>query len=83
MPPIPTEPVSPKPVARPCSTVAAEYSPAVRPVSAQAVRFAGVDLEALHVAEIDDDAAVDRAVAGRAVAAAPNGQLDAVLAARS
>ena len=40
----------------------------------------GVDLEALHVAEIDDDAAVDRAVAGRAVAAAPNGQLDAVIA---
>ena len=38
IPPIPTEPVSPKPVARPCSPTAVEYSAAVRPVSAQAVR---------------------------------------------
>ena len=40
----------------------------------------GVDLEALHVMEIDDDAAVDRAVAGGAMTAAAHGQLDAVIA---
>ena len=38
MPPMPTEPVSPKPVARPCSPAAFVYSPAVSPVSAHAVR---------------------------------------------
>lgn len=37
IPPIPTDPVSPKPVASWCSAAATEYSPAVRPVSAQAV----------------------------------------------
>ncbi len=36
---MPTEPVSPKPVARPCSPTAAVYSPAVMPVWAHAVRF--------------------------------------------
>ena len=40
----------------------------------------GVDLEALHVLEIDDDAAVDGAVSGCAVTAAANSQLDAVIA---
>ena len=39
IPPTPTVPASPKPVARPCSPAAAVYSPAVRPVSAQAVRL--------------------------------------------
>ena len=48
IPPIPTEPVSPNPVARPCAPAAAVYSPAVRPVSAQAVRPLGVDLERAH-----------------------------------
>ena len=38
MPPSPTEPASPNPVASPCSPAAAVYSPAVRPVPAQAVR---------------------------------------------
>ena len=38
MPPIPTEPVSPKPVASPCSPAATVYAPAVRPAPAQAVR---------------------------------------------
>ena len=38
MPPIPTVPASPNPVARPCAPAAVVYSPAVRPVSAQAVR---------------------------------------------
>ena len=38
IPPIPTEPVSPNPVARPCSAAAAVYSAAASPVSAHAVR---------------------------------------------
>ncbi len=37
-PPMPTEPVSPKPVARPWAPVAVVYSTAVNPVSAHAVR---------------------------------------------
>src|SRR5829696_3929519 len=39
IPPIPTEPVSPKPVASPWAAAAVVYSPAVRPVSAHAVRL--------------------------------------------
>ena len=38
MPPIPTERVSPKPVASPCSPAATVNAPAVRPAPAQAVR---------------------------------------------
>ena len=38
MPPIPTDAASPNPVARPCAPTAFVYSPAVRPVCAQAVR---------------------------------------------
>ena len=38
MPPRPTDPVSPKPVANPWAAVAAVYSPAVRPAPAHAVR---------------------------------------------
>ena len=40
MPPMPTEPVSPKPTASPCCAAAVVNSPALRPVSAQAVRLA-------------------------------------------
>ena len=56
------------------------YSAAVRPASAQAVRAVGVDVERLHVAQVEDDAAVGRAVAGAAVAAAADGELEAGLA---
>ena len=80
IPPIPTEPVSPNPMARPCSPAAVEYSAAVRPVSAHAVRAVDVDVERLHVAQVEDDAAVGHAVAGAAVAAAADGELEAGLA---
>ena len=80
MPPSPTEPASPNPVASPCSPAAAVYSPAVRPVPAQAVRPLGVDLEVAQVGEVEHDAVVDHAVAGRAVAAAADGQVGAGLA---
>ena len=54
IPPMPTEPVSPKPIARPCSPTAwSTTSAAVRPVSAQAVRVAGSIVSALHVAQVD------------------------------
>ena len=56
------------------------YSPAVRPVSAQAVRRSDVDLERLHVREVEHDAAVGDAVAGDAVAAAADGELQPGLA---
>ena len=39
MPPIPTDPVSPKPTASPWAAAAVVNSPAVRPVSAHAVRL--------------------------------------------
>jgi hypothetical protein len=38
IPLMPTDPVSPKPVASPCSAAAAVYAPAVRPAPAHAVR---------------------------------------------
>ena len=38
---MPTEPVSPKPIARPCAAAASVTSRAVRPVSAHAVRCSG------------------------------------------
>ena len=75
MPPIPTEPVSPKPVASPCSPAAAVYAPAVRPAPAQAVRSGGVQLERAQRREVDHDAAVADAVARGAVAAAADGEL--------
>jgi hypothetical protein len=40
MPPIPTEAVSPKPMASPCRAASVVSSPAVSPFSAQAVRWA-------------------------------------------
>ena len=80
IPPIPTEPVSPKPVASPCFPTPAEYSPAVRPVCAQAVRPRRVDLERLHVVQIEHDAAIVAAVPGAAVAAAADRERQAAVA---
>ena len=80
MPPSPTVPASPNPVARPWAPAAVEYSPAVRPVSAQAVRLRSVDLEAAQGREVEHDPALGGAVAGGAVAAAADGQLGPGLA---
>ena len=55
-------------------------SPAVRPASAHATRLARVDLERLQVAQVDDEAAVGGAVAGAAVAAAADRELEPVVA---
>ena len=51
--------------------------PAVRPGSAHAVRPSTSMSSAVHVAQVEDDPAVGRRVAGGAVAAAADGQLEA------
>ena len=77
---MPTEPVSPKPgretVLDGRGRILDRCQAGLRP--GRPVR--GVDLEPLHVVEIEDDAVVDRAVTGGAVTAAANGELDAVIA---
>ena len=80
MPPIPTEPVSPKPMASPWAPTASVTSAAVRPVSAPRRPALDVDVDALHVREVEHDPALADAVAGAAVAAAPDGQLEPGLA---
>ena len=50
IPPIPTDPASPKPVTRPCSPVAFVYSPAVIPVSTQAV-FASASMSRAFISD--------------------------------
>ena len=68
IPPIPTEPESPRPVTRPRSAVAIVYSAAVAPVSTQALVAVGVDLDSVHARQVDHESAVGGAVAGAAVA---------------
>ena len=80
MPPMPTEPVSPRPVTSPCSPVATVYSPAVIPASTEAVLAVGVDLEALHPREVDDETTVGGPVTRAAMAAAADGELEAGVA---
>ena len=82
IPPIPTEPVSPKPVTRPRSAVAFVYWPAVAPVSTQALSPSGVDLDRVHAGEVDDEAALAGPVSGAVVAAAPHGEVEPGLARR-
>ena len=77
---MPTLPVSPNGVASPCALAAAVYSPAVRPGLGPGEAPLGVDVQALHGAEVEDDAAVARAVAGDAVRAAADRQLEAGVA---
>ena len=79
IPPMPTEPVSPKPVARPCSPAAAVYSPAVSPVPAHAVR-ASTSISRPHPREVEHDPAFGDAVTRGAVPAAANGELQPGLA---
>ena len=75
-PAMPTEPVSPKGVASPCAAAAVVYSRAVRPAPAHAEPPLRIDVQALQRGHVDDDAAVDGAVAGEAVAAAADGDLE-------
>ena len=80
IPPMPTEPVSPKPVARPCSPAAVVYSPAVSPVSAQAVRPSTSMSSARMSRQVEHHPALGYAVARGAVTAAADGQLQPALA---
>ena len=56
------------------------YAPAVSPAPAQAVRPSTSISSAFEVADVEDDPALDRAVAGAAVAAGADRQLEAGLA---
>ncbi len=80
IPPMPTDPVSPKPggqaVPRRRARVLAGSQTRLGPGGAPL----GVDLEPLHVGQVDHDPALGRAVAGHAVAAASHGELQPVLA---
>ena len=79
-PAMPTEPVSPNGVASPWAAAATVYSrggqAGLRPGQAPV----GVDVETLHRAEVEDDPAVVGAVAGQAVAATADRQLEPGLA---
>ena len=79
-PAMPTEPVSPNGVARPWAAAAIVYSSARQTGLRPGEAALGIDVEALHRAEVEDDAAVVRAVAGEAVAAAADRQREAGLA---
>ncbi len=72
--------MSPKPTARPCSAVAVVNSTAVRPRLGPGRAARDVDVDRGHVAQVDDEATVGRAVAGAAVPAAADGERQACLA---
>ena len=80
IPPIPTEPVSPNPVASPWAPTAVVYSPAVNPVWAHAVRPAMSMSSPFIVREVQHDASIGGAVTGEAMAAATDGELQPALA---
>ena len=77
---MPTLPVSPNGVARPWAAAATVYSSARQAGLGPGQPTLGVDVQALHRAEVEDDPALGRAVAGQAVAAAADRQLEAGLA---
>ena len=77
---MPTEPVSPNPVASPWAATAFEYSAAVRPVSAHAVR-PSTSISSARISR--RSRTIPPSVMlwpGGAVAAAPDGQLETRLA---
>ena len=80
IPPIPTDPVSPNPIASPCSPTAFETSEAVRPGSAQAVFATGSTSIARSFRRSRTIPPSVEPVARAAVAAAPDRELGAGLA---
>ena len=80
IPPMPTEPVSPKPVASPSSAAAVVYAPVGEPAAGPGGPRRLVDLEAVEVADVEDDAALGRAVRRAAVAAGADREVEPVLA---
>ena len=79
-PPTPVEARNPDGVAIPNATVAWSTSPQVQPASTRTVCVPGVDGGAAQLRQVDDEGAVPDAEPGRVVAAAADGDLDAVLA---
>ena len=67
---MPVVDTAPPVVARPKSCVSRSNSPQLRPACACAVRAVGIDADALHGPEVDDDAVVADRLAGDVVAAA-------------
>ena len=78
-PATPVEPTMPPVVARPKACVAWLKSAHVAPASARAVAGCGIDPDAGGVDEVDDQGVVPGAEAGRAVAAAADGQIQGVV----
>ena len=78
-PPRPTEPVSPNGVAKPCCPAAAVYSPAVAPPWAEPIPRTG-SMSIARIAPRSMSSRVGRRVAGDAVAAALDRDLEAELA---
>ena len=79
-PPRPTEPVSPNGVAKPCCPAAARVLAGGRAALGGADPADRVDVDRAHRAQVDQHAAVGRRVAGDAVAAALDRDLEAELA---
>ena len=77
IPPSPTEPVSPKPVARPWTAVGRRVLGGGQPGVGPGGPSVDVDLEFLHVAQVEHDPVVDDGMAGEAVAAAADGEGEA------
>ena len=79
-PEMPTEPVSPNGVARPWAADRVRVFAGGQAGLGPGDAAVGIDVEALHRAEVEDDPAVVGAVAGEAVATAANRQGEAGLA---
>src|SRR5690606_7952415 len=81
IPPMPTDAVSPNPVASPCALAATVYSPAVSPASAHAV-LPAASISSRFCAERSSTIppSIDHTVARHAVAAAAHGQRNTRLA---
>ena len=82
-PPTPVLEMIPAGTARPNAWVAWSTSPSRAPPSTRAVCATGIDADAAHPREVDDEAVVDGAEARRAVAAAADRDVEALVAAEA
>ncbi len=76
IPPIPTVPASPNPVASPWAPAATVYSRCGEPGTDPRGAPFDVDVERAQIRQIELDPAVGAAVTGAAVTAAPHGELE-------
>ena len=73
---MPVVEIAPPVTARPCSAAAPLSSAQVRPPSARTVRALGVDLDALHLGEVDHHGSVHDRAAGHVVAPAADADIE-------